>query len=196
MQNDETNATSRGSPRGRYGVSTWRCATQPHADRPSNVRAQPTIAPGNSAAARTMPAPQPAAGTTSESRNTTSSPAAASHPALRAPPASRPPPVSTTRAPPGPGERAGRVGGAVVDDDHLARAPASCAASAASTSARVRSAFRAGMTTLYDGATRPRTLADQQAATVLPLFTGLTAARADRDTVSLGKRPLHDRASC
>ena len=37
-------APARGSPSGRYGVSAWRCATQPQAVRLSKVRAQPTSA--------------------------------------------------------------------------------------------------------------------------------------------------------
>ena len=49
--------TSRGPPRGRYGVSICRCETQPQAVAARSERAQPTMAPGNSAQCPASPAP-------------------------------------------------------------------------------------------------------------------------------------------
>ena len=99
MQYEERNGTVRGSPSGRYGVSPWRCATQPQAVRLSNVRAQPTSALGNSCRARVRPAPQPWAGIASASRKTTTGLVAAAQPAFRAPPADFEVSFATTVAP-------------------------------------------------------------------------------------------------
>src|SRR3712207_6148655 len=150
MQSEDANGTSRGSPRARYGVSFWRCATQPQAVSAVKVRAPPTIAPGNSASARSTAAAQPGIGTASASRKTTASPRASSQPRLRAPPANPRVSVQTTRAP-------NRFPiAAVASVEASSTTITSCgggssAASAASTDPSVRWALYAGMTTLIAG---------------------------------------------
>ena len=83
MQYDETNATRRGWPSGRYGLSTCRCATQPQEVRAENERAPPMIASGYSVTARRTAAPHPGSGTASASRKTTTSVVASAHPRSR-----------------------------------------------------------------------------------------------------------------
>ena len=152
MQYEETKRTSRGSPSGRYGVSVWRCATQPHGVFAENVRAQPTIAPGNSSSARASPAVQPGAGTASESRKTTTSPVAASQPRLRAPPARSGRSLRTTRAPSSSATAAVRsvdASSTTITSSGAGR----CSASEPATEPSIRSALCAGITTLMLGDT-------------------------------------------
>src|SRR5262249_42036346 len=107
------------------------------------------IAPGNSPTARAIPAPQPGSGIASASRKTTTSPPAASQPRLRLPPADGRRPGATTLAP---ASRA-RLLVASVDPSSTTRTSmgvGSCPARDCRTRPSERSAFRAGMTTLYD----------------------------------------------
>ena len=148
MQNEETNGTSRGSPRGRYGVSTCRCATQPHGVV-GRERARAADERARELARRPRDARAPARrGTTSESRKTTRSPVACvparvARPAGEAPAARRDDAgaVRLARSPPSrrvdPSSTTITSGGA-----------GSCAASAGEHAPSVRAAFRAGMTTL------------------------------------------------
>ena len=119
-QYEETNGTSRGSPRGRYGVSTWRCATQPQAvagaKRPgaADDRARELV---ERARQRRRPSPAPARRPRRGRRRRRR--VASSQPRFRAPPAKRPaagrddPRARCAR------DRGRLVGRAVVDDDHL-----------------------------------------------------------------------------
>src|SRR5262249_42427406 len=130
------------------------------------------IAPGNSPAARATPAPHPGSGIASESRKTTTSPLAAAQPRLRLPPAEGREPGGTILAP----DSSARLLVASVDPSsttRTSRGAGFCPARDRRTLPSVRSAFRAGMTTLYDCARD----ADRGS------FTEAVARSVARDTV-------------